>query len=133
MSTVGVVGAGTMGAGIVQVALTHGWFARLMDLDASVARKTAAGISKRLDRLVEKGKLEAAARRLLDAKLMIADKPGMMADCDLIIEAVVEDLGAKVGVFKNLLPEIGKDCILATNTSSLSVPGRSNQRPDGPK
>ena len=121
MSTVGVVGAGTMGAGIAQVALTHGWSVRLMDLDASVARKTAEGIGKRLDRLVEKGKLEAGARRLLDAQLTIADKPEVMADCDLIIEAVVEELGAKVEVFKRVLPEIGKACILATNTSSLSV------------
>ncbi|MCH8964332.1 MAG: 3-hydroxybutyryl-CoA dehydrogenase [Planctomycetes bacterium] len=121
MATVGVVGAGTMGAGIAQVALTHGWSARLMDLDASVARKSAEGIGKRLDRLVEKGKLDAAARRGLDAKLITGDKPDMMADCDLIIEAVVEDLGAKVEVFKSLLPVIGKDCLLATNTSSLSV------------
>ena len=121
MPTVGVVGAGTMGAGIAQVALTHGWFARLMDVEPETARKSAEGIGKRLDRLVEKNKLEAAARRLLDAKLTIADKPEMMADCDLIVEAVVEDLGAKVDVFKSLLPEIRRDCILATNTSSLSI------------
>ncbi len=145
MRTVGVIGAGTMGAGIAQVAATHGWTVMLMDVDESIAVAAVEGIRKRLDRLVEKGKLTSAQREAIQSRLHVVlaagprpprvlplgkgrGRPGLpsLADCELVIEAVVEDLDAKVKVFESLRPSIRDDCILATNTSSLSVAQMGN-------
>jgi 3-hydroxybutyryl-CoA dehydrogenase len=119
--TVSIIGAGTMGAGIAQVAATAGWTVTLFDVDGDVVTQAIAGIGKRLDRLVEKGRLTADDRDAIATRLRVGAEPGDVAGSDLLLEAVVEDLDIKVKVLTNLIPHLTPDAIIATNTSSLSV------------
>ncbi len=121
MPTVGVIGSGIMGAGIAQIAAAHGYEVRLMDVDQSLANKAIEGIAKRFDRQVEKGRMTPAEAGQSKGRLQAVTEPSAMADCKLIVEAVVENLETKVKVFNALLPEVASSCILASNTSSLSI------------
>ncbi|MFV8130365.1 3-hydroxyacyl-CoA dehydrogenase [Streptomyces syringium] len=118
---VAVVGTGTMGQGIAQVALVAGHPVRLYDAVPGRAAEAARSIAARLDRLVEKGKLAAADRDAARARLSPATRVAELADCSLVIEAIVEQLAAKQKLFTDLESVIPDDCLLATNTSSLSV------------
>ncbi|POX56824.1 3-hydroxyacyl-CoA dehydrogenase [Streptomyces sp. Ru71] len=120
-SPVAVVGTGTMGQGIAQVALVAGHPVRLYDAAPGRAREAAEAIGARLDRLVEKDRLTAAARDAARARLMPADTLDDLADCALVVEAVLERLDVKQELFGRLEDIVGEDCLLATNTSSLSV------------
>ncbi|GLX49923.1 3-hydroxyacyl-CoA dehydrogenase [Streptomyces hygroscopicus subsp. hygroscopicus] len=120
-SPVAVVGTGTMGQGIAQVALVAGHPVRLYDAAPGRARDAAAAIGARLDRLVEKGRLDAAARDAARARLEPADALTDLADCGLVVEAVLERLDVKQQLFGELEDVVAEDCLLATNTSSLSV------------
>ncbi|MFD9391464.1 3-hydroxyacyl-CoA dehydrogenase [Streptomyces sp. NPDC060000] len=120
-SPVAVVGTGTMGQGIAQVALVAGQTVRLHDAVPGRAREAAAAIGARLDRLVEKGRLAATDRDEARARLRPAESLADLADCSLVVEAVVERLEAKQELFGQLEDVVGEDCLLATNTSSLSV------------
>ncbi|GGQ73965.1 MULTISPECIES: 3-hydroxyacyl-CoA dehydrogenase [Streptomyces] len=120
-SPVAVVGTGTMGQGIAQVALVAGQTVRLHDAVPGRAREAAAAIGARLDRLVEKGRLAATDRDEARARLLPAENLADLADCSLVVEAVVELLEAKQDLFRQLEEVVGDDCLLATNTSSLSV------------
>ncbi|MER6329967.1 3-hydroxyacyl-CoA dehydrogenase [Streptomyces sp. NPDC001034] len=120
-SPVAVVGTGTMGQGIAQVALVAGHPVRLYDAAPGRAREAAAAIGARLDRLVEKGRLDAAARDAARARLAPADALTDLADCGLVVEAVLERLDVKQRLFGELEDIVAEDCLLATNTSSLSV------------
>ncbi|MBW8798418.1 MAG: 3-hydroxyacyl-CoA dehydrogenase [Streptomyces sp.] len=120
-STVGVVGTGTMGQGIAQVALVAGHPVRLYDTVPGRAEEAAAAIVARLDRLVEKDRMTAAARDAARARLLPAGELAEFADCTLVLEAVLERLEAKQELFRALEDIVGEDCLLATNTSSLSV------------
>ncbi|MET9799750.1 3-hydroxyacyl-CoA dehydrogenase [Streptomyces sp. NPDC006368] len=119
--TVAVVGTGTMGQGIAQVALVAGHPVRLHDTVPGRARQAAAAITGRLDRLVEKGRLAPDARDAATARLYPADTLDDLADAALVIEAVVEQLPVKQELFAALEKIVADDCLLATNTSSLSV------------
>ncbi|RJP35652.1 MAG: 3-hydroxyacyl-CoA dehydrogenase [Phycisphaerales bacterium] len=121
MSEVGIIGAGTMGSGIAQVAAVRGWTVRLMDVSTDVAQRAIQGIASRLDRLVEKSRMSRGDRDAAVARLHVASEPAAIAECDLIVEAVVEDLDQKVGILERLIPALRSDCTIATNTSSLSV------------
>jgi 3-hydroxybutyryl-CoA dehydrogenase len=120
-SPVAVVGAGTMGQGIAQVALVAGHSVRLYDALPGRAREAAAAIGARLDRLVEKDRLAAADRDAARARLLPAESIADLADCALVVEAVLERLDVKQDLFRRLEDVVGEDCLLATNTSSLSV------------
>ncbi|MFR9790187.1 3-hydroxyacyl-CoA dehydrogenase [Streptomyces sp. MB22_4] len=120
-SPVAVVGTGTMGQGIAQVALVAGHPVRLYDAAPGRARDAAAAIGARLDRLVEKGRLDAAARDAARARLEPADALTDLAGCGLVVEAVLERLDVKQQLFRELEDVVAEDCLLATNTSSLSV------------
>ncbi|MGY4923821.1 3-hydroxyacyl-CoA dehydrogenase [Streptomyces sp. 900105755] len=120
-STVGVVGTGTMGQGIAQVALVAGHPVRLYDTVPGRAGEAAAAIVARLDRLVEKDRMTAADRDAARARLLPAGELSEFADCTLVVEAVLERLEAKQELFLALEDIVGEDCLLATNTSSLSV------------
>ncbi|MGW0942653.1 3-hydroxyacyl-CoA dehydrogenase [Streptomyces sp. NPDC002623] len=120
-SPVAVVGTGTMGQGIAQVALVAGHPVRLYDAVPGRAREAAAAIGARLDRLVDKDRLAATDRDEARARLKAAESLADLADCTLVVEAVVEDLAAKQELFRQLEDVVGEDCLLATNTSSLSV------------
>ncbi|MFF3894616.1 3-hydroxyacyl-CoA dehydrogenase [Streptomyces sp. NPDC001812] len=120
-SPVAVVGTGTMGQGIAQVALVAGHPVRLYDAVPGRAREAADGIVARLDRLVAKERLTAADRDAARARLRPVDDLVGLADCALVVEAVLERLDVKQGLFRALEDVVGDDCLLATNTSSLSV------------
>ncbi|MFJ9739484.1 3-hydroxyacyl-CoA dehydrogenase [Streptomyces sp. NPDC101166] len=120
-SPVAVVGTGTMGQGIAQVALVAGHPVRLYDAVPGRAREAAGAIGARLDRLVEKDRLTAADRDAARTRLTPVDDLAELADCALVVEAVLERLDVKQELFRALEDVVGDDCLLATNTSSLSV------------
>ncbi|GAA3812622.1 3-hydroxyacyl-CoA dehydrogenase [Streptomyces phyllanthi] len=120
-SPVAVVGTGTMGQGIAQVALVAGHPVRLYDAVPGRARDAAAAIGARLDRLVEKDRLTGADRDAARARLHPAGSLAELADCGIVIEAVAERLEVKQELFRELEDIVDEDCLLATNTSSLSV------------
>ncbi|WP_369272213.1 3-hydroxyacyl-CoA dehydrogenase [Streptomyces sp. R11] len=120
-SPVAVVGTGTMGQGIAQVALVAGHPVRLYDAAPGRAQAAADAIGARLDRLVEKDRLTGADRDAARARLLPAESLAELADCALVIEAVLERLDVKQELFRALEGIVGEDCLLATNTSSLSV------------
>jgi 3-hydroxybutyryl-CoA dehydrogenase len=120
-SPVAVVGNGTMGQGIAQVALVAGHSVRLYDALPGRAREAADAIGARLDRLVEKDRLSAADRDAARTRLLPAESIADLADCTLVVEAALERLDVKQELFRELEDVVGEDCLLATNTSSLSV------------
>ncbi|MER8005234.1 3-hydroxyacyl-CoA dehydrogenase [Streptomyces sp. NPDC094149] len=120
-SPVAVVGTGTMGQGIAQVALVAGHRVRLYDALPGRAGDAADAIGARLDRLVEKDRLTAAERDAARERLLPAADLAELADCSLVVEAVLERLDAKQDLFRALEDIVDEDCLLATNTSSLSV------------
>jgi 3-hydroxybutyryl-CoA dehydrogenase len=123
---VGVVGAGAMGTGIAQVAAASGHRVVLSDAKAGASAKARDFMGAGLAKLVEKGKLDAAARDALMARIsfvdaLLARDLSIYKDCGLVIEAVVEDLAVKRALFTALGGVVAPTAILATNTSSLSV------------
>lgn len=118
---VSVLGTGTMGAGIAQVAAMNGFHVLLMDQDPETARKAVHGVQQRLDRLVEKGRIEQSQRDEAADRLEVATQADDLKECDLLIEAIIESMEAKTAALKSLLPSLRDDCIIATNTSSLSI------------
>ncbi|MGW0967584.1 3-hydroxyacyl-CoA dehydrogenase [Streptomyces sp. NPDC002516] len=120
-SPVAVVGTGTMGQGIAQVALVAGHPVRLYDAAPGRAAAAAEAIGARLDRLVAKDRLTGAERDAARARLQPAERLTDLADCALVVEAVLEQLDVKQKLFGDLEDIVGDDCLLATNTSSLSV------------
>lgn len=120
-SPVAVVGTGTMGQGIAQVALVAGHPVWLHDAVPGRAAAAAEAIGARLDRLVAKDRLTGADRDAARARLRPAESLTDLADCALVVEAVLEQLDVKQKLFGELEDVVGDDCLLATNTSSLSV------------
>lgn len=120
-NAVAVVGAGTMGQGIAQVALLAGHPVLLHDAVPGLAAKAVAGVAARLERLAEKGRIDAAEHRDALARLVPAESVADLAGVALAVEAVVEDLDVKRRLFAELEDAVADDCLLATNTSSLSV------------
>ena len=120
-STLGILGAGTMGAGIAQVAATAGWTVQLMDVDGPTVRAAIDGIAQRLDRLVEKRRLSPSQRDAARQRLEAAAAPQAFSPCQIVIEAVVEDYDTKVTALRPIIPFINDDAVIATNTSSLSI------------
>ena len=117
----GVVGAGAMGQGIVQVALEGGLAVVLHDARPGAAEDGAKRVFQRLERLVEKGRLASARIAAMRGHLQIAAGLDGFAGCDAVVEAVVEDLGTKQTVFRELEKVVRPDCLLASNTSSLPI------------
>lgn len=118
--TVGVVGAGAMGRGIAQVAATGGMQVLLMDSRRDSAREARQFIEKMLKRAAEKGRLSEAAEAVID-RIAVVDDLQAMKPCQLVIEAAVEDSAVKQEIFAQLEEIVARDCILASNTSSLSI------------
>ena len=116
-----VLGAGTMGAGIAQVAAQSGFDVILRDIKQEFVDKGLKGIDKNLSKLVEKGKLEAAAKDATMGKIVGVVDMASAADCDLIIEAAIEVMEIKKSIFKELDEICKPECILASNTSALSI------------
>jgi 3-hydroxybutyryl-CoA dehydrogenase len=122
MDKIGVVGAGTMGHGIAQVAAMAGYEVVLFDLNAEVLAKGAAKIAANLDKGVARGKVTDDVRALALSKLSTATELSAVAEgADLIVEAIPEKLDWKQDLFAKLEALTAPSCIFATNTSSLSI------------
>ena len=119
--SIAVIGAGTMGAGIAQLAATHGCTVHLIDVNADVLRHGLDAIKKNLDRTVEKGRMAAPDRDATSARIHTRGEIDNLKDVELAIEAVVENLAIKQRVFRDLEAATPPSAVLATNTSSLSV------------
>lgn len=119
--TVGIIGAGTMGIGIAQMAATHGHQALVYDTNPAQTEKSLQGLEKTLNRLVEKGKLSEAESGQIFSRIHNSSNLKEFASCDLVIEAIIENREAKIQVFSELCQHISAECILASNTSSISI------------
>jgi 3-hydroxybutyryl-CoA dehydrogenase len=118
---VGVLGCGLMGSGIAEIAAKSGFDTKVREVDQSFADKGHAAIAKSLDRAVEKGKLEAAARDEAMARIQVTTSLEDLNDCDIIIEAVTENLELKNDMFRTLDKVCAAHAIFASNTSSLTI------------
>ncbi|OYY91152.1 MAG: 3-hydroxybutyryl-CoA dehydrogenase [Sphingomonas sp. 28-66-16] len=130
MKTIGVIGAGQMGAGIAQVSAQAGYQVLLSDVDLARAEAGKAGIAKALDRLVTKEKIAGDAR---DAALALIEPVAgveAMGDCGLVIEAATEREEIKRAIFGNVGTVLGADAILASNTSSIPITRLAQASPD---
>ncbi|MEM8993124.1 MAG: 3-hydroxyacyl-CoA dehydrogenase, partial [Pseudomonadota bacterium] len=119
--TVAVVGAGAMGQGIAQVSVQGGLKTLLFDARPGGAAEGAAQIGKRIDRLVEKGRIGDDDAAGAKANLVPVDDLSALAQCDAVVEAVFENYDVKAELFKSLEAVVSKDCILASNTSSIPI------------
>ncbi len=118
---VGVVGAGTMGAGIAQVAAQNGHQVVLVDTNQEMLNKAELGLGKVLARLVEKGTISADERINIQGNITYTTSITDLQHCGMVIEAIVENLGVKHKVFESIENVVAPTCILASNTSSLSI------------
>ncbi len=119
--TIGVVGLGAMGAGIAQLAVEAGYEVVGREVTAGLGNAAADRIGHFLTRKVEKGQLGQDERDAAVARLSVTTELAALAGCDLVIEAIVEELGPKRELFAELDHTVAPDAILATNTSALSV------------
>jgi 3-hydroxybutyryl-CoA dehydrogenase len=128
----GVVGAGQMGQGIAQIAAQAGVDVMVVDAALDFAQIGVGRIKKQLDRLVEKGKLDGAARDATLGRLRAGGAHKDLAECDFVIEAAPEKEELKLGIFKSLGDVCRDDAILASNTSSISITkiAAASGRPD---
>jgi 3-hydroxybutyryl-CoA dehydrogenase len=129
---IGVLGAGTMGSGIAQVAATAGHEVVLVDINDVQLGKAKTSLDKILMRLVEKEKISQQEKNDIFQRITFANALSDFSGCALIIEAIVEDLSIKKKVFAELENIVDEACILASNTSSLSIAsiGAALQKPD---
>ena len=118
---VGVVGSGTMGAGIAQIAAQAGHPVLLQDAVPGRAETAVDGIGSQWGRMVGKGRLDPAAADAARGRLTAAKDVADLAGCGLVVEAAVESLDVKRAIFAGLEAVVDKKCVLATNTSSLSI------------
>lgn len=121
LKTVGVVGLGTMGAGIAEVFARHGLTVVGVERDDEAVARGRGHIQHSTDRAVKRGKLSEADQQSLFDRITFATSLEALADADLVVEAVVEHLDLKRDIFATLDKIVRDDAILATNTSSLSV------------
>ncbi len=132
IQTVGILGSGIMGAGLAEVVARSGFDVVVRSRTRAGAEGVLGAVTKNLDRLVEKGKIETAERDAVLTRLRVTDHLGELASCDLVIESVVEDLAVKRALFAELEQIVKPDGILATNTSTLPVIelAMATERPD---
>ncbi len=121
IKSVGIVGSGIMGSGVAEVAAKAGHEVVLRSRQQGSAEAMLAALEKSLAKQVERGKLEAADRDATLSRVTATSKLHDLADCDLVLESVVEDLDVKCELFHELDDVCGPDTILATNTSTLAV------------
>ena len=118
---IGVIGAGTMGRGIAQVAATHGHPVTVIDVSEAARQSAQESLQKILARQVEKGRMPHEESVAILQRIRFSDDFTTLRDCGMLIEAVVEELAVKHRVFQQVENVVSADCLLATNTSSLSV------------
>ncbi len=117
---VGVLGCGLMGSGIAQVAATAGFDVTVLEVEQKFLDKGFAGIQKSLGKFAEKGQLQETPEQVC-SRLKGTTKKEDLADCDIIIEAIIENLDEKRKMWASLDPIVKRDAIFASNTSSISI------------
>ncbi len=130
MKTVGVIGAGQMGAGIAQVSAQAGYAVLLSDVDQARAEAGKAGIGKQLARAVKKEKITAADAEAALGRITPIGDLAAMAPCDLVIEAATEREAIKRQIFETVGKALGSEAILASNTSSIPITRLAQAAPD---
>jgi 3-hydroxybutyryl-CoA dehydrogenase len=132
IATVGVLGCGLMGSGIAQTAAAAGFPTVVREISDALIDKGKGAIAGSLNKLVEKGKLEAAARDATLGRLRFTTRVGDLKDADIVIEAVTEDLDAKNALWKELDGLCRPATLFASNTSSLTIAAMAatTRRPD---
>lgn len=118
---IGIIGSGAMGSGIAQVAAQAGNIVLLSDTRQEALDKSKAGLAATFTKLVEKGKMTSEAAAVTQQRIQYDIRFPSLKDCDLIIEAIVENLDVKKKVFADLETIVNEKCVLASNTSSLSI------------
>ena len=118
---VGIIGSGTMGSGIAQVAATAGCNVLVYDTNTAALENSKTKLDKILTRLVEKGRIDVAEKNRIQANIAYVNQLKALASVELTIEAIVEDLTIKQKVFQELESYQTEDAIIASNTSSLSI------------
>src|SRR3982751_4740819 len=121
ISKVGVLGCGLMGHGITQVAAQSGYDVVVREVDQGKLDKGIGRIDKQLGRAVEKGRMEQAEADGVKGRITATLDYGDLADCDLVVEAITEDLGLKLEMWKEVDGIVKPEAFFATNTSSLPV------------
>src|SRR4249919_49135 len=121
-----VVGAGIMGAGIAQVAAQAGHTVRLFDAREGAAAAACAKLEQALEGLVAKGKLDAELAKAAVARIRPVDRLDDAAGAGLVVEAIIENADAKRALFRELEAKVDERCVLASNTSSISVTALAN-------
>lgn len=132
IKTIGVIGAGQMGAGIAQVAAMSGFQSILWDANSSALQKGIDGIKNQLKKLVEKEKISAEASGQALQQLRPAKALTDFSACDIVVEAIIENLEIKLKLFAELDTILPKDSLLTSNTSSISITrlAAGTKRPD---
>ncbi|PSQ16331.1 3-hydroxybutyryl-CoA dehydrogenase [Halobacteriales archaeon QS_8_69_26] len=118
---IGVVGAGTMGSGIAQVAATSGYDVVMRDVEEAFVESGFESIENSLGRLVDRGSIDEEEADAVVDRIEGTTDLAALSDCDLVVEAVVEDMDVKQDVFADLDGAVDRDVLLGTNTSTLSV------------
>ncbi|WP_458204677.1 3-hydroxyacyl-CoA dehydrogenase family protein [Haladaptatus sp. NG-SE-30] len=121
IDTIGVVGAGTMGSGIAQVAATNGFDVVMRDIKQSFVENGFDTIENSLDRFVAKEKMSDGEAEDVVSRITGTTDLADLTDCDLVVEAAVEDMDIKQDIFADLDELLPEDVVLATNTSTLSI------------
>lgn len=118
---VGIIGAGTMGIGIAQVAATHGCKVWVYDANPKQVETATVGLEKTLTKLVDKQKISTEKMVEILANISIATELKDFKDCELIIEAIIENKEIKTKVFTELEKHVSENCVIGSNTSSISI------------
>ena len=119
---VGIIGGGQMGGGVAELTAKAGLATVVREVSPEAAERSAAGIRKSLDRALERGKLDEAAHASALGNVSFTMEMADLADCDLVVEAVVESYELKAGIFRELDEVVtSPDAVLATNTSSIPI------------
>jgi len=121
MKKVGIIGAGAMGSGIAQIAAEAGYSVVLFDAKSEALNLSKTKLAKVMDRLVEKEKLTSKEAGAIQSRISYTNDLEALSESEIIIEAIIENLDIKKSVFSSIEQLISKDCILASNTSSLSI------------
>lgn len=132
IKTIGVIGAGQMGNGIAHVAAVAGYTVKLIDVSQEALDNALATITKNLDRQVKKEKISQADRDQAVALINCSTEMSALSDADLVIEAATENEEIKKSIFKQVCAVVSSECLLASNTSSISITrlAASTDRPE---
>ena len=118
---IGIIGAGQMGQGITHVCILAGCQVRLVDINTEQLDKAVKSIDRNLERQAARGKVKEADKQAAMGRITTGQEMTLLSDCDLVIEAATENEEVKRSIFKQLVPHLKADALIATNTSSISI------------